>query len=211
MTNTSVAAKSERSPRVVERRNRDDAVMAAAIEIMAKHGYAGTSIQEVADKVGVLKGSLYHYFSSKEELLFRILEESHTESRQIAEAVASLDLEPIEELSEYLRRSAVWYLENRDRATIYFNEAKHLTGDRRNTMRSHGKAFEQQISRLVAASLERGQIDSPIDAALITHYLLGAMNSLPSWRTKSTQFKNSEVAEAFVELTRHAIGARDPE
>lgn len=76
-------------------RNRDDAVLSTAIAVMAARGYAATSVQEVADRVGVLKGSLHHYFSSKEELLFRILESSHLETTSSAQDVAPLGLSPV--------------------------------------------------------------------------------------------------------------------
>jgi DNA-binding transcriptional regulator YbjK len=65
------------NPRVpTARRNRSDEILQAAIEIFHQKGYAAASIQDVADTVGVLKGSLYHYIDSKEDLLARIFEGS---------------------------------------------------------------------------------------------------------------------------------------
>ena len=58
------------------RRNRGQDVIEAAIRVFHKKGYASASIQDVAAEVGVLKGSLYHYIDSKEDLLARIFEDS---------------------------------------------------------------------------------------------------------------------------------------
>lgn len=189
-----------------ERRNRDDAVMAAAIEVMSARGYTATSIQDVADRVGVLKGSLYHYFSSKEELLFRIVEESHEQTSRIAEEVAGLGLSPLEELLEYLRRSSVWYLENRDRANIFFTDRRHLTGERLTQSNGWGRFFERHIQALVAAGQENGEIRPDVELRLITRFLLGAVNNVRFWPSRSGKsFGVAEISEALVALTRSAI------
>lgn len=51
-----------------------DDVMQAALELFAEQGYANTSVRQVVDTAGVTKGALYHYFQSKDDLLFAIYE-----------------------------------------------------------------------------------------------------------------------------------------
>src|SRR4051812_25001793 len=53
-----------------KKRNREAEVIDAAVEVFFEKGYSAASIQDVADRVGVLKGSLYYYIDSKEDLLF---------------------------------------------------------------------------------------------------------------------------------------------
>ena len=191
-----------------ERRNRDLDVMASATSVMSERGYSATSIQEIADRVGVLKGSLYHYFSSKEELLFRILSESHSESEQITQDVAALGLEPLEELSEFLRRECLWFLSNVNRANIYFTESSHLTGDRLKQIKRSGRGFTEHLQNLITASQAAGHITSDIDASLLTRYVLGSLNNVRSWPTRSsTAFSKEEMADTFVRLTRNALQA----
>lgn len=194
-----------------ERRNRDQNVMEAAIAVMSERGYAATSVQEIADRVGVLKGSLYHYFSSKEELLFRVLSESHAQSDKIAEEVRALELEPLEELSEFLRRECLWFLTHIDRANIYFTETKQLTGDRYRETQRMGKHFVQQLQDMIVAAKESGQVTSPMDVTLLTDYVLGSLNSVRAWPTRSgKKFSREQMADAFVDLTRQALQAAAP-
>lgn len=188
--------------------NRDDDVIEAAVSVMSERGYAATSVQEVADRVGVLKGSLYHYFSSKEELLFRILEESHAENRAISDDVRLLRLSPLDELCEYARRLALWYLANVERANIYFSEARHLTGDRRSSMVEAGRRFEKHILELVEAGRAAGEITTETDTHLLTHFVMSSLNSVRSWRTPSSAPVGEEaIASSFVVLLRRAIAA----
>jgi AcrR family transcriptional regulator len=190
-----------------ERRKRGDGkVVSAAIEIMSQKGYAAMSLQEVAERVGILKGSLYYYFSSKEELLFRILQESHEQTQQIAGDVAALQLPPLDELLEYLRRSSIWYLANVDRANIFFTEARNLTDERANEAQGWGRTFEKHVQRLVTAGQENGTIRADLDLRLITRYILGAVNNVRFWPTRSGKsFSVSDISATLVELVRSAI------
>jgi AcrR family transcriptional regulator len=190
--------------------NRDDSVLAAAIEVISERGYAATTIQEVADRVGVLKGSLYHYFRSKEELLFRILEESYDQNDKIVQEIRALGLDAYAELMEYLRRISLWYLGNVGRANIFFTEGRQLTGDRLDHARKKGRAYELYIHRLVALAQQDGQIRAEIDDRLITRFLLGAVNNARIWPSRSgKQFTRDAIVEAFLELVRTAITDRD--
>jgi len=79
------------SARGAKRGSRQAEVTQAAVEIFAQKGYRAASIQDVADKVGVLKGSLYYYIDSKEDLLWRIIEDVHKEWAAILQQAGSLN------------------------------------------------------------------------------------------------------------------------
>ena len=192
------------------RKNRDKQVLAVAISVMSERGYSATSIQEVADRVGVLKGSLYHYFGSKEELLFRILTESHTESLSIIEEVSKLQLPPLQELCEFLRRSSFWYLKNIERANIYFTETRHLTGDRLIETRLRGKNFERHIKNLISNAQNHGQISSELDVRLAVRFVIGALNNIRSWPSRSGKtYTDKELVDSFIALICGALGAQE--
>ncbi|TAP39099.1 TetR/AcrR family transcriptional regulator [Arthrobacter sp. S39] len=197
----------DKPARTRERYNRDDNVIAAAISVMSEKGYASTSIQEVAERVGVLKGSLYHYFSSKEELLFRILEESHEQSREIHRAVIELDLPPVETLLLYVRRLSEWYLANIERANIFFTEMKHLSGERHVAAAGWGRAFERDISEQVIAGQADGSIRDDIDQRLLTRFIIGAVNNVRFWpsRRSSHKFDDDSIVAALVALIGDSI------
>src|SRR4030095_17061442 len=81
------------------RSGRQDVILDAASRLFSARGYHATSVQDIADAVGILKGSLYHHFESKEAILYRIVKEPiarlHRTVGEIAEASgpASANLE----------------------------------------------------------------------------------------------------------------------
>src|ERR1700709_1858528 len=89
-------------PSSPKRRERE--IIATAAEIFRKNGYADTSVQDVADAVGILKGSLYYYIDSKEDLLYRVLLEVHEDAQGWLSEIAEMDASPLEKISAYVRR-----------------------------------------------------------------------------------------------------------
>ena len=57
----------------VEPTARREEILAIATRIFADKGYAGTTVREIADAAGILSGSLYHHFPSKESMLHEIM------------------------------------------------------------------------------------------------------------------------------------------
>src|SRR5262245_1297495 len=78
-------------------------IIDAAAEVFHRKGYSDASIQDIADEVGLLKGSLYHYIEAKEDLLFAVLSGVYELARQNIDHVRAMDeLRPIERLRAYI-------------------------------------------------------------------------------------------------------------
>lgn len=75
-------------------------IIAVASELFAHQGFEGTSIRDIATASGVLSGSLYYHFPSKEDLLFTVHQESLTAMRQEVEAAIATISDPWQRLEE---------------------------------------------------------------------------------------------------------------
>ena len=188
-----------------ERRNRDAEVVAAGIRVFHTKGFSAATMQDIADEVGVLKGSLYHYISSKEELLYRILTESHEQAAAIMAEVSALEVTPIERLRTYLHRMHLWYLTNHERASLYYNQQRNLTGKNLDQVRAQARGFEQYLRELLAEARGSGALRPDLDIRLATLFLLGALNSLPRWYTPGGGYEPDQVATAFTDLAVRSL------
>src|SRR6266436_7430087 len=61
---------------------RPNELLEAALRIFAERGYANTKLEDIAVAVGVTKGTIYHYFATKEDLLLRAIEQYHERAFQ---------------------------------------------------------------------------------------------------------------------------------
>src|SRR4051795_7441902 len=91
------------------RKRRDEEVLDAAARVFARRGYSDASVQDVADELGILKGSLYHYIATKEDLLYWLLEGVHADVELILEEVSQADdLSPLGRIELYARRQVLY-------------------------------------------------------------------------------------------------------
>lgn len=187
------------------RRNRDEEILAAAIQVFSQKGYAAASLQDVADAVGLLKGSLYHYISSKESLLYRIFQESHEEGSALMAAVDELGLPPDAKLREFVRRLTLFYAQNRERASLYFGEWRHLTGEDRETVMKQRREFELYVRAIVTDAHERGLTNPDLDVELATRYILTAVNGVILWYRPEGPLPAEDIAEQIADLSCSSV------
>ena len=183
-----------------ERRNRADDVIQAAVETFHDKGYSATSIQDVADRVGVLKGSLYHYIDSKEDLLARIFEESDRQSFALMEEMEALDVPAVDRLREFARLWSLWYLENVERASLYFNEWKHLTGERLAAVTQTRHEYEARVERMIRACKADGGADPDLDTHYACFFILSAINGLPIWYRRGGPDSAEHISEVYADM-----------
>jgi AcrR family transcriptional regulator len=182
------------------KRNREAEVLDAAIEVFYQRGYDAATIQDVADKVGVLKGSLYYYIDSKEDLLHRIFTESYEQSRVLLAEADALDAPPLERLRRYFQAYVLWYLQNVERVSIYFNDWKSLTGARRTEVIEQRGVYEQFIADHIDAAKRDGTVSEQIETKYAVFFLLGAVNGVPVWYRRKGPDSPEHIAESYADM-----------
>jgi AcrR family transcriptional regulator len=189
-------------------RARDREVIEVATRIFWEKGYSGTSVQDVADALGMLKGSLYYYIDSKETLLDRIFMDSHEEVRALVTEVLALDLPPLERLHTFVERLALWYLANVRRASLYAREWRHA-GDRlRGLMLEQRKYYDEVLLGLVRDVVEAGLVAAPPGGERIAaNFVMSAISSLPDWFRASGPQPAAVVARTYADLTINLLRA----
>jgi TetR/AcrR family transcriptional regulator, cholesterol catabolism regulator len=183
-----------------ERRNREAEILRAAIDVFWRKGYSAATIQDVADQVGVLKGSLYYYIDTKEDLLFRVFEESHRQASEIAEQVLELDLPALGQLHEYFKRYVLWYLRNLERVSLYFNEWRYLQGARRRTVVAQRRTYEEFVRSLIERGQQEGDIDPSLNVKYACFFVLGAVNGVPTWYRRRGPDSPEQIASAYADM-----------
>ncbi|WP_187369060.1 TetR/AcrR family transcriptional regulator [Baekduia soli] len=201
----------EDAPETPRRRRRREEIYDHAIAIFDAKGYAAASIEEIAETVGVLKGSLYYYIDSKEDLLVRIFDRSDEEFGRLIEETWALDLPAVDRLRDFARRWCLWYLENIERARVYVNDWIHLTGARREHTAQMRREYGRRVQELIDAAVQEVGAEPRVDPELARLYVFSAVNGLPRWYRRDGTAAPEVVAEAYAELivgtVLHAIGA----
>jgi AcrR family transcriptional regulator len=187
--------------RTSKKANRQAEVTQAAVEIFWQKGYRAASIQDVAEKVGVLKGSLYYYIQSKEDLLWRVIEDVHEEWSEILKKAGEIDADPIERIHAFIKLHIEWYLTNVTEVSVFFREWHHLSGDRLKTVRARRRRYEQVIRDLITEGQASGDFSPALDEHYAARYVLAAVNAVPDWYRVSNGESAATIAETYADMT----------
>jgi AcrR family transcriptional regulator len=198
-------AQPDKSPWGATRRGRHsqfpvkrEAVLNAAAALMARSGYRGVSLAELADALNITKPTLYHYVGSKEELFAAIIARSQQATIDAFRAVAAEDTTRLEKL----RRIMIAYTEivNSDFGTclIFAN-----TADVGVETRLQIKARAREANALIYQALAEGVADGTlrqVDPAITLQTLFGALNWSPNWYRPTGRLTLREVAEQQADI-----------
>jgi TetR/AcrR family transcriptional regulator, cholesterol catabolism regulator len=175
-------------------RRRQEILRVAAHEF-AQRGYHATSMDDLSSATGLAAGGLYHYIGSKEQLLFAILAQLMDPLLERARAVEQSPEPPSLRLRSLLR---VWleHIEaHHDHMLVFTQERRVLERDERwKQVRESRRAFEETLSRLVAAAAPDG------DTRLRVLALLGMVNHTASWYRPGGRLSSAEIADGYWEI-----------
>jgi TetR/AcrR family transcriptional regulator, cholesterol catabolism regulator len=185
---------------VAGERTRADQILDAAASEFCRVGYSASTMRSVAERAGLLKGSIYHYYSSKEEILFRITWEVHLVLQQQVEAILEDTLEPLARVRAILRNHAKYSLENLEYTSVFYNEFRSLESSHLRTIVRVRDEYEQIIRDQLDEGVLQGKLPASLDTKLATLAVLGLLNSLHRWYQRGGLYGPDDVADFFSEF-----------
>jgi AcrR family transcriptional regulator len=179
--------------------NREDIIRAAA-QVFRERGFHGTTVQQIADAVGLQKGSLYHHIASKEELLHEVVMAGLTQLGERLEAVVNSPYSPAEKLRQLIETHIRYAAENLDIATVVLFEHRAMLGfpALRDEYVSRRDFFESQFRRAIQEGADSGDF-RPVDVPIVAQTLLGAHNWLVMWYRPQGRLSPQEIATVIAD------------
>ncbi len=184
--------------------DRKEQIFEAGARLFAEKGYGRTSLQEVADALGVTKPALYYYYRSKEELLFEIT--SFVMDRVTADLreVGGASLPPVEKLRELIRRYVLFFAAHPHELTIMSTEVDSLGPERREVILGRQREYLQLV-RAIVRELLAEHPGSSLDETSVAFALLGGMNWIFKWYDPAGRVTPEKLVEDFVRIYTHGL------
>jgi AcrR family transcriptional regulator len=168
-----------------------------AARLFAQKGYHGTSIGDIAEALGVQKGSLYSHIASKEDLLYETLAEGAAAFHSSLDSIPD-DAPPVEKIRLALRGHLRVVAEQLDVATVFVQEWRYLHGARRDEFVAERRRYEERIRELLREGRDLGDLRSDLDDAAAVLLLLSAANWAYTWLQPGRD--TDELADRFLAL-----------
>jgi AcrR family transcriptional regulator len=190
-------------------KKRQREIIDAAAEIFYRKGYSETSVQDVADAVGILKGSLYYYIDSKEDLLFQMLLEVHEEAKSVVTDTATIEAPPLDRLRMYVQRHVQYNASNLAKIAVYYHDFGLLSPDRRNAIMGQRNFYEEFVQSLIKEAQERGEVERSVDPVLISNAIFGIVNWLYTWYDPAGSATPEYLGKLYAELIVNGVTTRN--
>jgi AcrR family transcriptional regulator len=205
MLNPAAPDSRKRQKRGIERATQ---ILGIAQQMFCDRGYNGTSMDEIAEAVGILKGSLYYYVDSKEDLLFRIVLGVHAEMRKIADdAEARTDLTPLDRVVHYVRGQLLRNAEDITALTVYHNDWLRLEGERLDQIRTERRAHVAQILGLLEAARDAGEVPETTDLQLAQRHMFAVTIWPYTWYKVGGPVSPAALAESGAAFVRAGLAS----
>ncbi|WP_137723244.1 TetR/AcrR family transcriptional regulator [Prescottella subtropica] len=180
-------------------------ILSAALDVFYEKGFHGSSVREIARRVGVTVPALYYHYENKEGLLVALIELSTGDVLHRARAAneAGGD-DPAQRLANVVA-AIVLRMTDRARLAAVEGEARYLTGENHERYRTVRKRIETIVSDIVRDGVTAGVFDVD-DAAETTRAVLGMCQAIPRWYHAEGELGPEAVAAKYVAIAGRIAG-----
>ena len=186
----------------------EEAILSAAIAVMAEHGYHGTSVRDIAERAELSPAALYYHFASKQEVLATIMERGIDRLlMRTRTALAEAGEAPEDRLSAIVEVQVLFHLESQGATLVGTSEMRALE----EPLRSKHKAKRQQQQRLfdqvVADGVAQGAFTTtlPLEAA---RAIVVMCTGVAGWFSPRGKLSREQVVKRYQRLALDMMGAR---
>ena len=144
--------------------SRCEQILDAAAELFARHGYADTDTQLLAEKLGVGKGTLYRYFPSKRELFLAAADRVMRQLHQCCEDSIKEVADPLDQVAAAIRAYLAFFAEHPDFVELLMQERAQFKDRKEPTYFKHRAAHVERWRELWRSLIARGVVrDMPVE------------------------------------------------
>jgi TetR/AcrR family fatty acid metabolism transcriptional regulator len=187
--------------------NKEEAILRAATEVFAKHGYHEAKMSEIAEVAGIATGSAYLYFRNKESILHRIFENLWGNlHRQLAEVAARDDLDPVEQLEAMIDLLLDVFAGNPQLSSVIVNEMNRLENSGKGSFLAlYEKSFDL-AEHVVTEGIKRGLFNPNLDIKVFRYFFLGGLRHLVhQWANDSQSLSLNQIRQGVKSLIKRGI------
>lgn len=180
-------------------------LLEVAARVFYDKGYEASSLQEIADRLGIMKGSLYYYIRSKDDILFALLNDIHEAGVRNVSELASGPGNALERLQRVIEGHIAFIGKNLVATAIFLQEMKTLSPERQKEILGSDMSYPGLFRKLLHDGQKDGSILSSVDPDLTATIVLGSLNSTYRWIKPDDASSAKRIGEHFSQIFVHGL------
>jgi TetR/AcrR family fatty acid metabolism transcriptional regulator len=178
-----------------------DAILRAAIDVFAEHGYFNAQVADVARAAGVAAGTVYLYFRSKDDLLISIFERGMRDALADGRALAVAVPDPVERLRQFARLHLARLGRDRKLAVVFQVELRQSTKFMERFSATLLRDYLGLIRDAIADGQRAGRLRPEINATVAAKIIFGALDEMATnWILSRRRYSLEADADAVIDL-----------
>jgi AcrR family transcriptional regulator len=182
-------------------------LLLVAARTFTERGYDGTSMEDLAKRLGITKSAIYHHVDGKAELLRLATDRAVDGLSAVTAEASALQAPAIDRLEHVVRRSVELLVDDLPFVTLLLRVRGNTAVERRAIARR--RDIDHAIAALVEQAERDGDVRPDIDPALTSRLLFGMVNSLVEWyRPARGSMSAAELADAVCKVAFEGLRSR---
>ncbi len=180
-----------------------DTLLRIAVEVFTERGFDGTSMEDLAQRLGITKSAIYHHVDGKNHLLDLALGRALDGLSAVVEQARALDGAAIERLEHLVRGSVRVLVAEQPFVTLLLRVRGNSEVERRALQRR--RRFDRDVAALVDQAIAEGAVRPDIRPAVTARLLFGMVNSLIEWVKPQPAADVDALANEVCSVAFHGI------
>ncbi|QTA90059.1 TetR/AcrR family transcriptional regulator [Desulfonema magnum] len=183
---------------------RAEEIKQVVARLFADKGYHATSMREVARELGMNQASLYHYFKSKEDILYTLMNDAMDKGLPVLNDICTSDISAEEKLSRILAFYTRYYAGDQESLTLLVSEMHSLSERHYVLLRERQREYVFLIKSILD-ELATDHKMKDIDPTVATFAFFGMVHYTVKWYNKDGRIMPDDLANFFVEIFTRGI------
>ena len=186
--------------------SRRDELLQLAATMFAEHGMRATTVRDIADSAGILSGSLYHHFSSKEEMVDEVLRGFLDWLFERYQQIVATEPNPLERLKGLFMASFEAIATRHAAVVIYQDEAKHLSSQARfGYLDERNKEQRKMWVDVLNQGIEQGYFRPDVDVDLVYRFIRDTTWVSVRWYQPGGPLTAEQVGQQYLSIVLGGI------
>ena len=185
---------------------RREELLRIAADLFASKGFKATTVRDIADAAGILSGSLYHHFDSKESMVDELLTSFQTELFSTYETILASDADARTKLEQTVRASFEAIDQHPAEVAIFQNEADQLAlNERFAYLPERNRQSREVWMTLLREGVESGQLRPDLDVELVYRFIRDTVWVAVRWYRPGGELSHEAVADQYLTFLLEGI------
>lgn len=187
---------------------KEQEIIAVAARLFKEKGYRATTLEDIAAAVGMLKGSLYYYIRSKEELLYLVVRDPIRQAYNKLEEIVKSDAPVQVKIAQAITNHMTLFHQHYPHIAVYLHDFHHLLQKLDKNAIETPKHYQRLWAELLQQGVKTGELRYDLDTKVTGYAILGMCNWIYRWYNPHGALPAEDIAAIFTKLVLEGLTQR---